>query len=293
MVDKNNTNILELHSSGEMRSPPQTLDRDDLFKISQLWVSQGNKPLHRPLEVLFHFFDGLCSLTDAHTAFSVISIKDNQNPTLQPKDDPLGGWRAKELIIFRGSAEERMIGMDYMNSHDYLHDEATIANMKHAGKHRVHLIREFLELKEGMTRDDLHAQKLLDALGLGDRLVGAHALCPNAEFFIGLDRLQGYPLFDVRERDILFEVIRGMRPLVTRLFMSFGRLTGQTSLTPREQEALHFLLDGLSEKEVGEEMGITPASAHQYAVSIYRKLGVNSRAQLLNLWLNPPTEFGV
>ncbi|MEC9442607.1 MAG: LuxR C-terminal-related transcriptional regulator [Myxococcota bacterium] len=276
-----------------MRSAPPTLDRDDLFKISQLWVSQGNKPLHRPLDVLFHFFDGLCALTEAHTAFAVVTLKDNQNPTLQPKDDPLNGWRAKELIIFRGSAEERMIGIDYMNDNSYMHDEPTIANMQQAGKHRVHLIREFLEAHGDMTREQLNGKKLLDDLGLGDRLVGAHALCPSAEFFIGLDRLQGYPLFDVRERDLLFEVIRGMRPLVTRLFMSYGRLPGQTSLTPREQETLHFLLDGLSEKEVGEQMQITPASAHQYAVSIYRKLGVNSRAQLLNLWLNPPTEFEV
>lgn len=284
----------EHESSGEQGAstrhrPADTLCRIDLFNVCRLWVEQSNKPRHRPLQILDHFFNGLCELTDAHSAFGVLALRNNENPTLPPSEDSLDGWRAVEIIRFRGSQKERTISLSYKNSFDYAKDELTVANVAQAGQHRAFLIEDLIG--EDTPRDGMFFMELLRQLDVEDRLVGTHTVCPTVEFYIGLDRLGGSPHYTTRERDLLLEVMRGMRTLATRLFMSFGLLPGQESLTPREQTALHLLLDGLSEKEVGAEMGITPASAHQYAVAIYRKLGVNSRPQLLNLWLDPPTEF--
>ena len=278
-----------ISDSTSLDTPPKTLDRDDFFQISRLWVSYSTKPLHRPLLILDHFFEKLCELTESHNAFCVLALCNNENPTLPLSEDPLDGWRATESMAFRGSQEERTIGFNYRDSFEYAKDEITVANVAQAGQHRAFLIEDLIG--EDTPRDGMLFWELLKTLEIEDRIVGTHTLCPTVEFFIGLDRLEGSPHYTTRERDLLLEVMRGMRTLATRLFMSFGLLPGQESLTPREQTALHLLLDGLSEKEVGAAMGITPASAHQYAVSIYRKLGVNSRPQLLNLWLDPPSQL--
>lgn len=50
-------------------------------------------------------------------------------------------------------------------------------------------------------------------------------------------------------------------------------------LSPREQEVLRALARGLRNKEIASELHITPKTVMHHTVSIYRKLGVRSRAE--------------
>ena len=273
------------HSSTNSNTPPASLTRDDLFGLSLMWAAQNERAAHRPLELLRLFFEHLCVLTGSHTAFAVLAKKDPK--AASNKLDPLGGWRAVELITYHNHKATRQIREQWMASFArYSSDTPTIKIVAGAGQHRAHTLTEALA---DQPNGEHTGAALLEQLELEDRLVGAHALDRECELYIGVDRVLGSEKFNVRERDLLLEAIRGMRALAVRVFMSFGLLTGQTPLTRREREALHLLLDGSSEKQVAAKMGITTASAHQYAVSIYRKLGVSSRPQLLNMWLDPLT----
>jgi DNA-binding CsgD family transcriptional regulator len=49
-------------------------------------------------------------------------------------------------------------------------------------------------------------------------------------------------------------------------------------LTPREVEVLHLVAQGLSDAEVAERLVLSPRTVNAHLTSIYRKLGVNSRA---------------
>lgn len=51
------------------------------------------------------------------------------------------------------------------------------------------------------------------------------------------------------------------------------------ALTPRETEVLAAIGEGLSIQETGDRLGITYYTANGYIKSIYRKLGIKSRAQ--------------
>ena len=51
------------------------------------------------------------------------------------------------------------------------------------------------------------------------------------------------------------------------------------ALTPRESDVLAAIGEGLSIHETGERLGITYHTANGYIKSIYRKLGIKSRAQ--------------
>lgn len=53
------------------------------------------------------------------------------------------------------------------------------------------------------------------------------------------------------------------------------------SLTPREKEAFFILLGGYSLKETAKQLEIGYSTANTYQTAIYRKLHVNSRAELI------------
>jgi DNA-binding NarL/FixJ family response regulator len=54
-------------------------------------------------------------------------------------------------------------------------------------------------------------------------------------------------------------------------------------LTEREKEILQLLMQGLSYKEIGSRLDISPNTAKKHVINIYNKLHVNSRAQALHL----------
>nr|WP_095051677.1 LuxR C-terminal-related transcriptional regulator [Pseudomonas sp. Irchel s3b2] len=51
-------------------------------------------------------------------------------------------------------------------------------------------------------------------------------------------------------------------------------------MTNREQEVLHLLLDGKSNKQIAISLGISDFTVRDYVSSILRKKGVNSRSEL-------------
>jgi DNA-binding CsgD family transcriptional regulator len=58
-------------------------------------------------------------------------------------------------------------------------------------------------------------------------------------------------------------------------------------LTPRMQQTLQLLLQGLSEKESAAAMGLKRATVHSYVTAIYKEYHVNTRAELLAKCLRP------
>jgi DNA-binding NarL/FixJ family response regulator len=53
------------------------------------------------------------------------------------------------------------------------------------------------------------------------------------------------------------------------------------SLSPRLRQTLGCLLEGHSEKEIADRLGLSATTIHQYVTTLYRHFGVQSRAQLM------------
>jgi DNA-binding CsgD family transcriptional regulator len=51
------------------------------------------------------------------------------------------------------------------------------------------------------------------------------------------------------------------------------------SLSPRQQQVLEGIAEGLTNKQIGEELGITERTVKAYAQEVYEKLGVKNRAE--------------
>ncbi len=58
-----------------------------------------------------------------------------------------------------------------------------------------------------------------------------------------------------------------------------GALIGK--LSPRMVQVAHLLIEGYTQQEAADALGLQRHTVHDYVKQIYRRLGVHSRAQLL------------
>ena len=64
------------------------------------------------------------------------------------------------------------------------------------------------------------------------------------------------------------------------VFETFNLEPG-VKLSPREKQVFNLFISGLSAKEAASRMGLTISSINLYSTNLYRKLGINSRTELL------------
>jgi DNA-binding NarL/FixJ family response regulator len=106
------------------------------------------------------------------------------------------------------------------------------------------------------------------------------ALCAGAVGYL----VKTTPLPEIKQA--LLDVLVGgspMSPAVARHVVRYFRpqLTNQQQLTPREQQLVEAIEQGLSYKMVADRMGISINTVRAYIRSVYEKLQVNSKAELM------------
>ncbi len=102
---------------------------------------------------------------------------------------------------------------------------------------------------------------------------GVHAL--------GFRRAVGARAFDDCDRNLLTLAHAEVPQLLARTPADEVR----ARLSPRAAATLDALLEGASEKEAADRLGISPYTVHDYVKAIYRVAGVQSRGELLALCL--------
>ncbi len=84
-----------------------------------------------------------------------------------------------------------------------------------------------------------------------------------------------------------FPVIAG-----SDLTKTLDEFAARFSVTKREREVMELLFQGKSYKEIEDQLCISLGTVKNHAYNLYRKIGVNSRAQLIHLAINndsPPS----
>jgi DNA-binding CsgD family transcriptional regulator len=92
---------------------------------------------------------------------------------------------------------------------------------------------------------------------------------------VTLHRAWGERGFDERERRVVevFQEVSG--------WLHQKPPPSQGDLPPRLRDTLAALAEGLSEKQVAGRLGISAHTVHEYTKALYRRFGVQSRAELL------------
>jgi DNA-binding CsgD family transcriptional regulator len=152
-----------------------------------------------------------------------------------------------------------------------------------SGKTRACLRRELVD--DNTWNESALYRKVLQPLGVEDRLLGSHVVSADAESYIGVDRGKSQEPFGERERDMLQLFLLGSCGMHRDLMRSLGLIGMEVSLSPREQDVQQLLLTSLTEAEIGLALGLTPRTTHQYVVAILRKWKVSGRVGLMATWL--------
>jgi DNA-binding CsgD family transcriptional regulator len=89
----------------------------------------------------------------------------------------------------------------------------------------------------------------------------------------GLYRVLGA---DAARETALLELLRGVCPWLFECDE-----VGRARLSPRERDTLRVLLTGTPEKQLADHLGVSAHTAHGYVKTLYKKLGVRSRVELM------------
>jgi DNA-binding NarL/FixJ family response regulator len=85
-------------------------------------------------------------------------------------------------------------------------------------------------------------------------------------------------VFGVRDGDLPMPR-RLARDLVQQLVDSPGSGSGSGGLSPRELEVLKLVSEGLTDRDIGEALGISPRTVGRHVGSVLEKLSVRNRAE--------------
>jgi DNA-binding CsgD family transcriptional regulator len=91
--------------------------------------------------------------------------------------------------------------------------------------------------------------------------------------------------FDAALMQRAVEALRGIKWFHRQLLCEHGLGLCAEPLSPAEQRLVPELLNGDREKVIADHLGLTEATLHQYATSIYRKFGVHGRTEFMSIWL--------
>ena len=130
------------------------------------------------------------------------------------------------------------------------------------------------------------------AFGVGLILIGYHKKKERITNFQGdHTNITIIDLSEEKKDFFTYYLISGITLISIGLIISIGSIKQLNSksestpfdrLTNQEKKVVHFIIEGKSNKEIANELSISLSTVKTHANNIYKKLGVNSRSQLLN-----------
>jgi DNA-binding CsgD family transcriptional regulator len=250
--------------------------------IYELWDDLADFGPMRSREALIHCMNRVSALIGAHNAVWLGAIRMARGD--QAARDPMSGWRMRAIeILHPALANPRRTAAGMKDVEKWEPAPTTKAILAGVGRHRVFSLQSGMVDPEAYQKTE-HYDFFFRQAGIKDRI---WSLSPvNAD-------TGSIFLFDLREDgrfgpealDLVARTMRGLKAFHRQLLTSHGLGVSETPLTPAEKRLVPELLTGGSEKEIAERLSLTPATAHQYAVGLYRKFGVRGRTEFMALWL--------
>lgn len=256
-------------------------------RIHELWNSLTEFGAARIEAGLEYALKELSLLLDAQQAYWLCGVK-----LAGPEQrDPLFGWRPRAIRYLHPasefdavySAQRRRIDRGDAGSD-------IVAKVREAGQFRVIIDHEITP--DDWFRSDLY-QNHYGPLGIQDVILVATPLGPDVESWFAFERIRHpKPFFEETDRELLDYAVRPLRWFHRLLLLHRGLLLTTEPLKPSERRLLNWLHTEKSEREIAEELGLSPATVHTYATRIYRKFNVKGRTGLAALWLGQMPQQG-
>ena len=235
-------------------------------------------------EATEHVLHRACEIVGVGDALLGFAVHDPNAPA----GDPLKGWRPPSPYRprrFGPHAERDAVLLDawYGSLRNHPLDQLTAALAQDTGGIRAVMQRDVMDMP-AWRRSAVF--ELLDASGIADRLAGGRPITENVELLLVMYRRRGEQPFGEDERRRLQMVMAAVAGVGRRLALAHGLIDARRPLTRRERQTLHHLLVGLPEKQVAAAMALSERTLHHHVTALYQKFGVQSRAELMALFLS-------
>jgi len=121
---------------------------------------------------------------------------------------------------------------------------------------------------------------------IGERMISVFSISDLSESCFVVDRCNGAKPFTDEDADEVHKLLVRFPRLHYWLMLERGLTEPATRpLSPREKQVLKLLLSSLSEAEIAKELNLAKGTVHNYISSIYKIFKLNSRYELVQLWL--------
>lgn len=227
-----------------------------------------------------HVMAALCGWLKAKNAGWIGGVRTGIEPS-----DPLLGWRIGTVAYLREEPVNTKAVAEMKAR--WLKREADPLSL-HSVRGAGERFRAF-SLRGAMTPAWFEApyyRMFYAGRGVRDAIIVYFPLNADAEsvFIFHGDADRGS--FAPEEIALAARALRGIKWFHRQLMLSHGLLVASTPLSLSERKVLQELLSDATEKTIAKRLDLAPSTVHQYAMIIYRKFGVKSRAGLMSLWLN-------
>ncbi len=185
-----------------------------------------------------------------------------------------------QLLLSIGweSPLQEKTAMQYLSEDPHLRDPA-FQRFQEIARPNITLPPNQLISRKVLEASEYRA--LRNSLGIDDHLFSQRETANRrATFCFAPQRAPHESGFSDRDLKLL-RLFHDELALLVGNVLSDGQGDAQTNLSPRLRQTLTLLLAGGSEKEVARRMGISRHTVHEYVVELYKRLHVNSRAELM------------
>jgi DNA-binding CsgD family transcriptional regulator len=250
--------------------------------IYHLWDDVADFGPTRSREALIHCMSRVSALIGAQNAVWLGAIRMASGE--QAADDPMAGWRMGAIeILYPALANPRRTAAGMKDVDKWEPSATTKALLAGVGHHRVHSLRSGMVDLEAFEKTE-HYDFFYRQPGIKDRIWSLSPVNVDTGSIFLFDRHKD-GAFGPEALDLVARTMRGLTAFHRQLLTSHGLGISETPLTPAEKRLVPELLSGATEKEIAERLSLTPATAHQYAVGLYRKFGARGRTEFMALWL--------
>jgi len=250
--------------------------------IYGLWDELSDFGVQANDEALAHCLRTLCRWTHADNAYWVGAVRLMDGAAA--RDDPLSGWRLGSIQTPLSSLPLRMRESVRRLANDP--GDSTGALTAGAGAFRTYRLSAGDLVDPDAFGKTEHFDVHYRQRGISDRIWVVFPVNADAESYFLIDKCGEGQRFSQDDVHLAAQALRGIKWFHRQLMLSHGLGVGEGALTDAERGVLHALLSGATERQVADRMHLAPGTVHQYAVRIYRKFEVGSRAELMALWLS-------
>jgi len=250
--------------------------------VYELWDALSDFPASQSDAALVCLKKTVCEWVGADSALWIGAVRIASGSA--GRRDPQHGWRARAVAHMRPNVDNAGRARQGIREQETDPPMTSCAITADAGTFRARTMHDGLVDMTAFRRTT-HYHNYYHALGIKDRMWVVSPVNNDAESYVVLDRVSSRRRFSAADAGLAGRALRGIKWFHRQLLLSHGLPLAQDPLSPAQRRVLLSLLGGQAEKHIAAELGFTPGTTHQYAVEIYRKLGVKGRSELAALWL--------